>query len=456
VSRRVSAGTGLSKTSGGALVAAVAVPFIFLHISFQPSVSVTVGGSSAHAYLSDFAVLAVVVTAVVAGVRDGWRPLAPALTVWIAAAAFLAWLVVSLAWGRHVSPGYPLSKHAITAAKYIEYALLAPAIALLVRTRRDVVVLLWAIAVWSAAASVVGVAQFFGASIFSAANPGSRQGSFLSISDFAALSAAALLIALAAIALPRLGLGRALITVAAVAGVLGVTVAAAVASILGIATAVVVLLAVGFVRGGRLTWQRTLGLAALVGVVGVGVPAYRGGDLESFARFVGATNESSATQKTVQTYSHHTLLVWIGLQIWKDHPVLGAGWQASEDPATFEPHLRAAHRRFPTEPPLAFPSPTRLYGVQNAWVQTLSDLGVVGFALLVAMFGAVIRCAWRAMRAVTDPAAPIGLAWTVLAGWLLAAQGLVAGIPLDAVMWLAFGLVAVGAVRAADLEVVSQ
>jgi O-antigen ligase len=446
----VSAGAGLPKRSGGALVAAAAVPFLFLHISFQPSVSLTIRGSSAHAYLSDFAVLVVVVAAVVAGVRQGWRTLAPAWSIWLAAGAFLAWLVASLAWGRHTSSAYPLTTHAITAAKYVEYALLAPALALLLRTRRDVVVLLWAVALWSAAASVVGVAQFFGASIFSPNNPGSRQGSFLSISDFAALSAATLLIALAGIALPNLRLSRTLVGVAAVAGVLGVTVAAAVASILGIATAAAALLAAGFGLGSRLSWERTLGLAALVGVVGVGVLAYRGGDLESFARFVGAAHESSSTQKTVQTYSHHTLLVWIGFEIWKDHPILGAGWQASEDPGTFGPHLAAAHRRFPTEPPKAFPSPTRLYGVQNAWVQTLSDLGVVGFALFVAMFVAVLRCAWRATRAVVDPAAPIGLAWTLLSGWLLAAQGLVAGIPLDAVLWLAFGLVAVGAARARD------
>lgn len=444
----MSAGAGLWKRSVGALVVAAAIPFVFLHISFQPSVSVTLGGSSAHAYLSDFAVLAVVVTAVVTGVRDGLRPLAAARAIWLTAGAFLAWLVLSLAWGRHASPAYPLATHAITAAKYVEYALLAPALALVLRTRRDVDIVLWAIAAWSAAASVVGVAQFFGASIFSAANPGSRQGSFLSISDFAALSAATLLIALAGVALPKLRLGRPLVAVAAVAGVLGVTVAAAVASILGIATAACVLLAVGVGHGRRLSWERTLGVAALVGVVGVGVLAYRGGDLESFARFVGAAHESNAPQKTVQTYSHHTLLVWIGLEIWKDHPLAGAGWQASEDPGTFEPHLAAAHRRFPTEPPQAFPSAKRLYGVQNAWVQSLSDLGVVGLALLVAMFVAVLRCGWRAARALVDPAAPIGLAWTLLAGWLLAAQGLVAGIPLDGVVWLGFGLVAVGAARA--------
>jgi O-antigen ligase len=445
----VSAGSDLPKVSIGALVVAAAIPFLFLHVSYQPGVSTAIGGSTVHAYLSDVAVLAVVAAAASEGIRNGWRPLAPARLLWVTAAALLAWVVLSLAWGRHLSAGYPLGTHAVTAAKYIEYALLAPALALLLRSRRDVIIVLWAIAGWSAVASIVGVAQFFGASIFSAANPGSRQGSFLAVSDFAALSAASMLIALVGVALPRLQLDRRLIAIAAASGALGVMVAASVASVLGIATAVAIL-AVLLALSGELVRRRTLALAALAAVVGIGVLAYRGGDLASFARFVGAARNTDSKQKTVQTYSHHTLLVWIGLEIWKDHPLLGAGWQASADPATFEPHLPAAHRRFPTEPAAAFPSPTRLYGVQNTWVQALSDLGVVGLLLLVATFAAAIRCAWPAARTAAGPAAAVGLAWTALVVWLWAAQGFVAGIPLDAVTWLGFGLVAVGAAHARE------
>jgi O-antigen ligase len=445
----VSAGSDLPKLSIGALVVAAAVPFLFLHVSYQPGVSIAIGGSTVHAYLSDVAVLAVVATAVISGLHNGWQRLAPARLLWITAGAFLAWILFSLAWGRHLSPAYPLGRHAVTAAKYMEYALLAPALALGLRHRRDVVTVLWAIAGWSAVASVVGVAQFFGASIFSAANPGSRQGSFLAVSDFAALSAASLLIALTGVALPRLRLDRRLIAVAAVGGALGVMVAASVASVLGVATAVVIL-GVILVLTGELVQRRTLALAALAAVVGVGVLAYRGGDLASFARFVGAAHNTDRTQKTVQTYSHHTLLVWIGLEIWKDHPLLGTGWQSSADPATFEPYLAAARRRFPTEPRAAFPSPTRLYGVQNTWVQALSDLGVVGLLLLVATFAAAARYAWPATREAAVPAAAVGLTWTALVVWLWAAQGLVAGIPLDAVTWIGFGLVAVGAANARE------
>jgi O-antigen ligase len=91
-----------------------------------------------------------------------------------------------------------------------------------------------------------------------------------------------------------------------------------------------------------------------------------------------------------------------------------------------------------------------LYGVQNTWVQALSDLGIVGLVLLVATFASAFWCAWRLTRTSTDPAAAIGLAWTALVVWLWAAQGFVAGIPLDAVTWLGFGLVAVGAAHARE------
>ena len=122
--------------------------------------------------------------------------------------------------------------------------------------------------------------------------------------------------------------------------------------------------------------------------------------------------------------------------------MLGVGWEGSAEPANFEPYLPAAHARFPDEAPLAFPSaaPERRYGVQNSWVQALADLGVVGLALWVALFA---TAAWvaraSALGAVT---ALFGLLWTALLVWLWTAQGFVAGIPLDALTWLAFGLAA--------------
>jgi O-antigen ligase len=180
-------------------------------------------------------------------------------------------------------------------------------------------------------------------------------------------------------------------------------------------------------------------------VVAAGAVAIRGTDLEQFVHFLGADlGQQQAQQAKVQTYAHHTLLAWIGFEIWTDHPLLGVGWEGSSEPGNFEPYLPAAHRRFPHEAPLAFPAaaPDRRYGVQNVWIQALADLGAVGFALWVAIFAAAGWLAVRVAIAVPSGAALLGLAWTGLLVGLWTSQGYVAGIPLDALTWLAFGLAA--------------
>lgn len=384
-----------------------------------------------HAYLSDFAVLAIVVLALLTGAREGFTPLRSGRWLWIAMAAFLIWVVVEVGLGRVHSAAYPWRTHAVTAAKWIEYALLAPAVPLLVRRRSDLVPMLWSLALWSAAATCAGLAEFAGAHIFYFGRVGGRQGSFLSESDFAALSGAVLLVGLIALLVPRAELGRRLGASATAAGAIGVALAGAVASVFGLATGGA-LVAARLLRSGALSRTRVLIAGGIAVLAAAGVVALRGGDIASFGHFVGA---SGGRQKTVQTYAQHTLLAWIGIQIWKDRPVLGAGWEASEDPATFEPYLAAAHRRFPSEPPLAFPSRAHTYNVQNAWVEALSDLGLVGLVLFAAMFATAGWYAWRA-------GSLIALGWIGLVAWLWAAQSFVAGIPLDAVTWLGFGLAA--------------
>jgi hypothetical protein len=211
-------------------------------------------------------------------------------------------------------------------------------------------------------------------------------------------------------------------------------------------TAAAALLVVLALRG-ELRLRRLTAAAAVLVVVTVGIVAVRGSDLTTFARFLGSDEGRTEQPSTkVQTYAHRTLLGYIGLRIFLDHPVLGVGWEGSAEPGTFVRYLPAAHRRFPTEPPLAFPSPTRRYGVQDLYVQALADMGVVGFAFLMALFGSGLLLAGRAAVArVTSSAALVGVAWICLLLWLWTAEGLVAGIPLDALTWIAFGLAAAAA-----------
>jgi len=425
--------------SPGAVVLAAAIPILFLHVSYQPGVAIGFGSTTINAYLSDFAVLAVVAAALVEGRRHGFAPLSPGRQLWVALALFLAWMFVEVGLGHHHAASYPWRTHGVTAAKFAEYALLAPAVPLLLRRSRDVLLCAWSLVLWSVLATGVGIAQFFGADIFLAGTVGHRQASFLASADFAALSGAALLVGIVGVAVPRARISRALTATALVTGVLGMIVAGALASVLGLATALVVLGAALVLRR-ELDLRRLAGVAAVALIVLGGAIAIRGTDLEAFAHFLGAKHQPKASQAKVQTYAHRTLLAWIGWQIWKDHPVAGVGWEGSAEPANFEPYLPAAHRHFSSESPLAFPSaaPNRRYGVQNSWVQALADLGVIGFVLWVAVFASAL---WLAARAAA-PTAVYALTATALLAWLWTAQGYVAGIPLDAFTWLAFGLAA--------------
>jgi O-antigen ligase/polysaccharide polymerase Wzy-like membrane protein len=426
-----------------ALLLAAAIPILFLHAYYQPGFAVDVGSTSINAYLSDFAVLAVVLTGFAVGLQHGFGRLAQGRLAWGAAIVFFVWILVEIALGRRHDSGYPWHAHAVTAAKLVEYALLAPAVALIIRTFADLLVALWSLTLWSVFATGVGVAQFFGAPIFFAGTVARRQASFLSSGDFAALSCAVLLVGLVSLGFPRMQLGRRLAIVATTSGVLGTIIAGSLAGVLGVMTALVVLAAVGLLR--RDLEVRPVALVASAGVIVlVGSLAIRTADLDAFARFVGASpGKQQAHPTKIQTYAHRTLLVWLGYKIWLDHPVLGVGFEGSAEPDNFEPYIPAAHHHFPDESPNSFPSraENRRYGVQNLWVQALADLGVIGFLFTAAVFAAA---AWLAARAALAgrTIGTIALAWTALLVWLFTAQGFIAGIPLDALTWLAFGLAA--------------
>src|SRR5260221_222863 len=133
---------------------------------------------------------------------------------------------------------------------------------------------------------------------------------------FAALSGAALLVGIVALAVPRLRLGRALAATALASGVLGMIVAGAIASVLGLATALVALGGVLLPRH-ELVPRRLTAVAAIGAVVLVGAIAIRGSDLDAFSRVLGASpGQQQAAPAKIQTHAHRTLLVWLRFEIW--------------------------------------------------------------------------------------------------------------------------------------------
>ncbi len=406
---------------------ALAIPFLFLHIKYQPGVRVPLGSTHLGLELSDLAVVVVALVALRDGLRHGFGRLRPALSLWIAAALLLVWIFV-----RSQS-----LTHLVTAAKFAEYGLLAVSLPLILRRREEWELVAAVIVAWSVAATLFALVQIFGLDIADAWAAGRRQPSFLGHSDFAALSALALGIGLAAVLLARRAVGW----IGVGSGVVGLMLAGATAGLIGTIAGAAGLL-VAIVRRRPLVLRDFAVTGACVALVAAGVLTLRAGDFEHFLRFLHLKGRETQTAN-IETYSHHALLAYIGYRIWRDHPVVGAGWQASTEPETVDPVLPAAHREFPDVSPLAFPTRGHEWGVQNAYVQAASDLGLIGLVLWLAPFAIALVLA---LGANAPPGAVATFAILAAMGvWL--GQGLVAGIPLDAVTWLGFGLAATAAAQ---------
>lgn len=435
--------------STGGLVFAATLPIVFLHADYQPALSLPFGATFK---LSDAMVLLTAVAAAAVALRGGLRSLRPGLPVWVSGALLLIWIVAATFYPLLSSRGYAWKTHFVTAGEFSEYALLAPAVPLLLRRRVDALLAAWTLLAWTIVATVVGVVQWAGWSGLGGWGRGLRQPSFLGTHDFAALAGMTLGLGLVALLWGvegrRLRRGA---WVAVATGVVALVLGGATAAVAGLVPAVVV---VTLIAARRKTLGRRALVAALVAtaVASLGIVALRASDYDQFFRFVGAQPTQPSTTNNIQTYSQRTLLAYIGARIWLHHPIAGVGWQGSTEPDVFTRELPAAHRRFPHVAPIAFPSAQRRYGVQVLYVQVLADLGIVGGALLVALGGSGVVVGLRGMLRATPQqafAATVGLFWLVLALGLWTAQGLVAGLPIDALTWLGFGLVSAREVGAA-------
>jgi O-antigen ligase/polysaccharide polymerase Wzy-like membrane protein len=428
------------ETATEALALAVAIPFLFLHATYQPTLSLGVGSTSIDATLADAAIALVVVAAVIRGRREGWAPLRSARVLLALAAAFVLVGALSLATPSLLGEDYALGVHAISVAKFAWYACLLPATLLLVRATRDAVPLLRAVVAWSVVATSWGLLQFLGiVSEFEGKRPGQREPSFVGIHDLAALSGAALVVGALGIAL-RDGrpAGRSWAFVGLAAGALGVILSGAMTAVLGLWLAVAaVLLGARVLRA--LDARRAVALLGVALVVTAGTATMRADTIERFAEFIGLREKTADTG--VESYAHRTLLAYIGGRIWLHRPITGVGWQASSEEWAYGPFLDAARARFPDEPDQAFPSPEHPWGIQLLYLQVAADLGIAGIVVLLGLAAAGIATGIRGIR--SSPVALCGLGWLLVVAGVWTGIGLVSGLPLGALTWLSFGLVAV-------------
>ena len=419
-----------TRFGAGPLIVAAALPFLFLHRNYQPSVSV----GSIDANLSDLAVLVVVVAAVASW---SWRRLRDSLPVWEGWAALALLVVVATAWGALRFSAYPAGTHATTAAKWLEYMLLAPALVLLVRRAADLMPGAVVLVLWSCSATVVGLLQFVGVLGDLDNTPaGRRKPSFLGDHDFAALSASVLLIGLLVLARgARSTTERRLAVAATVAGSTGMVLGGPLDALLGTYLATIALVLLTRVRDMR----RLATIGGVLVAITIGVVLIRSSALSDGLKFLGIKQGNAGASTHIQSYRQRALLAYIGGRIFIDHPWLGVGWEGSTDPYAFEPYLADAHRRF-NQPADAFPSRQHRWGVQNAYVQSLADMGFLG---LLAFLAALLVPAWAAARRGVGDARVLGVALPLLTLGVWNGYGLVAGIPLAALTWLAVGVAGV-------------
>ena len=419
--------------SRATLVLVAAVPFLFLHPTYQPSLRT----GRVTWNLTDIAVAAVVaVAAFSVGFRaEARRALARSWIVWLALSLFLVWALASLAWARTNASGYPTGTRLVSALKLVELALLAPAATVLVRSAADRRALILALCIWNAFLSVVAALQFLGlVNEFDGRRPVQREPSYIGVHELGAISAATLCVGLVALLSSRWRIESKL---AVAAGAIGVSLAAALDAVGGLVVASAAA-AFAAVRRKTATAYRLAALAFVVAVVAVGSVTLRASAISAFAQFLGVRPASTQTTADVQSYAHRTLLGYIGIRMWLHHPAVGAGWQVSLEPSGFDPYLAAAHRRFPNEPAAAFPSSAHRWGVQNGYVQTLSDLGLLGLVLLVGAIVAGARIALRAAARDGDEgdAGAIALGWFIAAAAVFTGTGLLPGSSIEALLWL--------------------
>ncbi len=436
----------VDRDATGALLLAFAIPFLFVHEKYQPELTVDLGSTSADVRLSDLAVLVVVIAAGLYAARKGTSRLGPTRILWIPGVALLLWLAFQALRPASVDDAL-FEDHLVSYAKLVEYALIVVAVPLLVRRTQDLTIVLGSLVLWSAIASTVALAQFFGLDVFDAWNAGWRQPSFLGHHDLAALSAISAALAVTGILAGRTRLPNAPLWVTAlVVGALGLMLAGSLAAAGGFALGGLV---VAIAARGRFepSGRQFFAVFALVIVVAGGVTAIRADSLEQFVRFIGVRGDERP--EGVETYSQRTVLAYIGLRIWEDNPVVGVGWQRSGREDVFEPYLEDARERFPDVVDLAFPAAGREWGVQNLYVQMLADAGIVGLLLLLAVGVGGLVLAGRTVTYAPNPLAT-GAGLAVMCALLTlggewASLGTVSGIPLQAATCLVLGLAAAGA-----------
>jgi O-antigen ligase len=283
---------------------------------------------------------------------------------------FLCYAGLTLLYVGAVDPGR-LSVSFVSWLRLVETASLGWLAAAFLRTRRDVIILLGAIALagavtimlalTGAAESDAGVLEVRGGGVVNPNTLGLASGLLVLMGTFGALGPSLF---------HRVPL--------ALWGAVGLVQAQSVGSL--VATSVALVLGLTFIVAPA---RRVIAVRALRAAMALGVGVVLAFGLASVIRPENLPTsqnfrDSSAGQRTV--------LAAAGLKIVERHPAIGVGWRRSEEPEVIgDEELNAELRaRFPDTRSDHFPdvSPT---SVHNAYIQVAADLGLIGLGLFLFM-----------------------------------------------------------------------
>ena len=88
--------------------------------------------------------------------------------------------------------------------------------------------------------------------------------------------------------------------------------------------------------------------------------------------------------------------------------------------------------------------------MQNLYVQALAETGVIGFLLLAGLFVSGLATAGRVALRGPPEVGLLAVLWLLVCLGVWNALGIIAGIPMDALTWLALGLSAAAAAHVSE------
>jgi O-antigen ligase len=290
---------------------------------------------------------------------------------------FLAYVGLTLFYVAAVDPGR-LSVSSVSWLRLLETASLGWLAVSFLQTRRDVTIVLGAIALAGAIAVVLALG---GGTAEADAGPlGVRGGGLLNPNSLGLVSG--LLVLMGAFG----ALGPSLFHRVPLAlwGAVGLVQAQSVGSLVGTSVALVLGLTFMVAPARRIVAVRAVRFAI---ALGVGVALAYG-----LAAVIRPENLPTSQQFSDSSAGQRTVLAAAGLELVERHPLIGVGWRRSEEPEVIgDPDLNAELRaRFSTTNSDLFPdvSPS---SVHNAYVQVAADLGLVGFGIFLFMLGSLGR-----------------------------------------------------------------